>query len=64
MNTLVFSIEENHQTFGIKLYQTGRNEFTVEYGKEIERDLSYSNAALSLGKAIMRMKSCEGILKD
>lgn len=46
----------------IKLVQTDFDLFTVVYGRQIEDDLSYAQAARRLGSAIMHAAACDGRL--
>jgi hypothetical protein len=48
--------------FSIELIQTGFSEFTVKYGLQIKRELSYSEAAQELGACIMHAAACDGNL--
>jgi hypothetical protein len=46
----------------IALYQTGFDQFTVKYGKQVREELSYGQAARELGCAIMHSVACDGRL--
>lgn len=48
----------------IVLHQQGRNRFSVTYGAEVHRGLSYAEAAVKLGEAIMHAQACEGLLDN
>ena len=48
----------------IKLHQQGKNKFTVTYGKQIDANLSYADAASKLGEALMHALACEGKLNN
>lgn len=48
--------------FPIRLDQTGRNTFTVTYGKQVKPNLTYSEAARELGECIMHERACAGKL--
>jgi hypothetical protein len=50
--------------FPVRLYQTGRNSFTVEYGKQEHKGLSYGRAAHELGECLMHAMACEGRLDN
>jgi hypothetical protein len=50
--------------FGIELIQTGFDEFTVKYGLQIKRKLTYAEAAKELGEAIMHAAACDGHLDN
>jgi hypothetical protein len=52
--------ELTETAFPIRLLQTGVDSFTVEYGKQIKKRLSYGDACSELGQAIMHALSCEG----
>jgi len=64
MRTLCFEIPESQLSFGVQLHQTGKNKFTVIYGKQVESGLSYSNAATELGRSIMHALACGGKLDN
>lgn len=46
----------------IELQQTGFDRFTVVYGLQVKRNLSYAQAAAELGACIMHYQCCEGHL--
>lgn len=53
--------------FPIELHDEARGEnrtprFTVQYGKQIERNLPYATAAAKLGEAILHALTCEGLM--
>jgi hypothetical protein len=48
----------------IRLIQVGKDNFTVQYGKQVKQKLSYSKAALELGSAIMHALACDGKLDN
>jgi len=48
----------------IRLIQTGFDQFIVQYGKQIEPDLSYAAAACVLGRVIMHSVACDGRLNS
>lgn len=56
--TTCFELPE--MAFPIRLLQTGRDNFTVEYGKQIRSQLTYGAACTELGAAIMHALSCDG----
>lgn len=60
--TLVF--EENNGVFPVRLYQRGRDSFTVEYGKQIKDWLTYGQAARELGECLMHLMAYEGRLDN
>ena len=45
--------------YPVRLYQTGKNRFTVEYGKQSTHG-KYRDAMEDLGGAIMHALQCEG----
>lgn len=59
-----FEVPEKDAAFPIRLLQTGFNEFTVEYGKQIKTGLGYSETARELGAAIMHSAACNGTLDN
>ncbi len=52
------------KSMDIDLIQTGRNRFTVRYGLQVKKDLTYSMAAKELGSCIMHAAACEGKLSS
>lgn len=48
----------------IKLEQRGPDNFTTAYGKEVKRNLTYADAAASIGTAIMHFLALEGKLDN
>lgn len=50
--------------FPIRLEQTGVDRFTVTYGKQVKRGLTYNDAALEYGAAIMHALACDGKLDN
>ena len=48
----------------IVLLQNNHDNFTVQYGAEIESNLDYSQAAKSIGFCVMHALSCDGKLDD
>ena len=48
----------------ITLRQVGVDRFTVIYGKQIDKDLNYAEAAEMLGEVIMHALSCQGLLDN
>lgn len=45
--------------FVIRLLQTGRDRFTVQYGLQLDEKVPYAAAATALGEAIMHALACE-----
>ena len=50
--------------YPVTLIQRGVDRFTVIYGKQIDRGLTYTGAAAKLGQAIMHALACEGRLDN
>lgn len=50
--------------FPISLQQHGKDNFTVVYGLQVDKQLNYGNAAAKLGQAIMHALACEGRLDN
>lgn len=61
MEKLCFHVELE---WPISLRQKGVDRFTVQYGKQIESDLNYAQAAAKLGQAIMHALTCQGKLDN
>lgn len=53
----------SHQ-YPVRLIQTGKDRFIVEYGKQIRTNLNYEEAALEYGSCIMHALACEGLLDN
>lgn len=50
--------------FPIELAQTGKDRFTVTYGKQVTARLCYASAARELGNVIMHALACQGKIQD
>ena len=48
----------------VKLEQTGFDQFTVVYGKQVKTGLSYADATTELGICLMHSLACEGFLDN
>ncbi len=48
----------------IQLVQTGLDNFTVKYGRQVKHDLNYSAAAQELGACLMHRAACDGQLDN
>ena len=48
----------------IRLEQQGVDRFTVVYGLQVKKDLTYADAASELGACIMHALACEGRLDN
>lgn len=46
----------------VTLQQRGKDNFTVRYGRQVEADMTYAEAATALGAALMHQLACEGAL--
>lgn len=55
---------EDHRSFPIYLLQNGVDRFTVQYGLQVDMELTYEQAAAKLGQALMHMLACEGRLDN
>lgn len=60
----VLCFEEANGSFPVRLYQTGFDQFTVEYGKQVKARLNYADAASELGACLMHLCACEGHLDN
>ena len=56
--------EKTDGTWPIRLWQTGIDQFRVEYGEQSRQGLNYPDAASELGAAIMHLAACEGQLDN
>ena len=63
-NKPVFEISRNDISFGVRLEQTGKDSFTVIYGKQVKRHLSYSDAAHEFGLCLFHALACDGKLDN
>ena len=50
--------------YNIILLQNNHDNFTVQYGAEIESNLDYSQAAKAVGFCIMHASSCDGKINN
>lgn len=48
----------------IQLRQHGKDHFSVVYGKQVDTQLDYGEAAAKLGQAIMHQQACRGKLDN
>jgi hypothetical protein len=48
----------------VTLFQNGVDSFTVVYGKQIKKGLTYATAAEELGSCLMHQAACEGTLDN
>lgn len=58
MSNICFKLIEGG--YPIVLSQQGVDSFTVQYGKQFDRNLSYGEAAKKFGECLMHSLSCEG----
>jgi hypothetical protein len=54
------ALELTDLAFPISVIQTGKDSFTVQYGKQVKRGLSYAEAAKELGQSIFHALACDG----
>lgn len=57
-------IQHTDLAFPISLSQQGPDNFTVVYGKQIRRNLSYAQAAVEYGACVMHALACMGRLDN
>jgi hypothetical protein len=50
--------------FAIQLWQEGRDNFKVIYGKQVKANLTYERAATEYGACIMHALACEDIIDN
>jgi len=50
--------------YPVTLLQNSRKSFTVEYGAQVTKDLTYSEAAAELGACLMHAMACAGTLDN
>lgn len=55
---------ECFHTGAVTLFQTGRDRFTVVYGKQVKKGLTYADAASELGACLMHQAACDGVLDN
>ncbi len=56
--------ETTQLAFPICLIQTGVDRFVVQYGKQVDSNLCYRDAASKLGEAIMHALACDDKLDN
>lgn len=61
-STVCFTVENG--AYPIVLSQQGRDRFTVQYGKQIDKQLTYEQACTALGQAIMHKLSCDEVVDN
>lgn len=61
--TLCQEITAPHQ-YPVRLYQTGIDRFTVEYGLQEKKSLNYGQAAKEYGCCLMHALACAGLLDN
>ena len=54
----------NNAAFLLKVEQTGKDRFTVTYGLQIKRSLTYREAACEFGFCLFHLMACEGRLDN
>jgi hypothetical protein len=57
-------LEIKDLAFPIRLIQTGKERFTVQYGKQVDAGLDYMKAAHILGTDIFHALMCDGKIDD
>lgn len=50
--------------FPIQLWQEGKDNFKVIYGKQVKANLTYARAAAEYGECIMHALACDGVLDN
>ncbi|MCB0711318.1 MAG: hypothetical protein KDD67_03205 [Ignavibacteriae bacterium] len=50
--------------FPLIIEQTGKDCFTVTYGRQVRQSLSYGDAAREFGYCLFHLMTCEGRLDD
>lgn len=48
----------------VRLYQTGFDQFTVEYGRQVKERLDYADAGAEFGWCVMHSAACAGKLDN
>lgn len=56
--------EDKTQGFPVRLYQNGRDRFTVQYGLQVREGLDYTRAAAEFGSCLMHALACNGLLDN
>lgn len=64
MTGLCLRIDNISGQYPIELFQQGVDQFTVRYGEEIQKNLTYAEAARGLGFALMHALACAGRLDN
>lgn len=50
--------------YGVFIKQTGKDSFTVRYGLQVKRKMTYAEAAKEMGACIMHALACEGDIEN
>lgn len=61
---IAFEILDVGLGWPIQLTQTGANLFSVSYGAQVKKELSYEQAAEELGACIMHGLACQGRIEN
>jgi hypothetical protein len=62
--TKILCVEYTAGDYPVRLFQTGFDRFTVEYGKQVKRTMSYAEAGAEFGLCIMHSAACAGKLDN
>ena len=57
-------IEYTAGDYPVRLFQTGFDQFTVEYGKQVKRTMTYAEAGAEFGLCCMHSAACAGKLDN
>lgn len=60
--TEVYRVEG--RVYPLKVEQTGKDRFTVIYGLQVRRGLTYTQAAHEFGECLFHLLACEGHLDN
>ena len=64
MPVKLLCIEYTDGDYPVRLVQTGFDRFTVEYGKQVKRTMSYAEAGAEFGLCCMHSAACAGKLDN
>lgn len=62
--TKILCVEYTAGDYPVRLIQTGFDRFTVEYGKQVKRTMTYAEAGAEFGLCVMHSAACAGKLDN
>lgn len=60
----ILCVEYTAGDYPVQLFQTGFDQFTVQYGKQVKRTMTYAEAGAEFGLCVMHSAACAGALDN